>query len=706
MIKTNRLVVVDETVSYSKRWPRVLVVPFNLFNVPSLSNIELYEFLGRAKKIPTTGSMGARKLYEVIKDKYRPKSEVLFIAMPKELSKITETFEETSEILRKDGINSRVFNCGQAFASLYFFVEEALKSRGDLNTTAVELEDRKQDIFLYGVPNLKYLARIGRIKGAKNIGSKIIDTFGCLPIFMVKDDEIQNIKVSRKKNVVKNLWSVIAETIGYKEKFKVHLCYGKENLISKELKELLDEKSIYYIESRISKAVAINAGPQTIGFAFQREGYKSIDSDILMMVLKKYYSKIKKHKSVLNLLNLFPVIDSDTGNNLERTLKPLKSLQNKNIKGLLKDINELTTANASGYSGTCMNAFFYGLYTGYKNTKASQELTKKDLTDMLQEGKKHAYLSFRKVKPVEGTILTAIRKTYEAFKESKDDKIERVFIDAYKRCVNELINPIVRPEILRKKNVVDSGALGFSALLDSFVEILGRSKEIEETKIRLQSIIKSQRMRFYYRPKEARTRGFCLVYKVDSKDLTQLIERLNVEEISISHKKYYSLVHLHSLPCDKEKIINAMQGYELISETPLSQPWFLLFKNQILMMGEKIKLIPAFLAWSFYWLGLRMIWPFREMRLSREYKKYTIIVWGLEKLIDKDYAIIINGRWYHSGFQDDELIRIKENMREDEAGEYLLKIGEKSYKVEAIKDKENVTGRLVTRLSKIISDSN
>ncbi len=701
--KKSRLIVVDETVSYSEHWPDVLVVPFNLFNVPEIPRAELYQFLEKARKIPTTGSMSSRKLYEIIKDKHKSKKEVLFIAIPKELSKITEAFEETAEMLRKDDINSKVFICGQAFVSLYFFVTEALGSQGDLDHTIRILEEKKQDIFLYGVPNLKYLARIGRISGAKSMGSRVIDSLGFLPIFSVRDDVIQNVKINTKKNVVKNLMSAIEERIGYKETYKVHLCYGKEDAITKELKESLDKKSITYIESRTSKAVAINAGPRTIGFAFQRQGYKAIDGEILINVLELFYDKIKRQRNLLNILNLFPVIDSDTGNNLERTLKPLKNLQQKGIKRLLQDLNEFTTENASGYSGTCMNAFFYGLYTGYMRTDKNDEVTKEDLITMLQEAKRQAYLSFKKVKPVEGTILTAIRKTAEAFQESEATHIERILIEAYRMCVDELIRPAARPEILRKKNVVDSGALGFSKFLEAFVEVLGRSKEIEETKTRLMNTITTQRMYFYYRPKEARTRGFCLVYKVDTGELSKIIEEITVSEISISHKKDYSLVHLHLLPIEKGEITALMQDYELISDTPLSQPWYLLLKNQFLMLGEKIRLTPAFIAWSFYWLGLRMVWPFREMRLAREYKKYTIIVKGLEKLIDQDYAILAKGKSYQKGFGEDELTGIKSNVKDkdNESSEYFLKIGNKSYKIEVLRLKEKPVGRLVTRVKQI-----
>lgn len=694
-----RLIVVDETVSFEKDLPGVLVVPFNVYNLPPLSLHKVYEYLEKSdkKNLPTTGAISAKKLYKMIKEKNPKKKEVLFIALPRELSKITEVFEEVAETLKKESVNAEVFDCGQAFASLCFFVEEALKGKENLDKTINRLKRKKEDIFLFGVANLNYLRRSGRVKGVKSFGTKILDGLGFLPIFLIRNGRIKNVKICKKGSIAKTLLELLFERIGYKETFRVNLCYGKESEVVREIKEKLKEISASYIESRMSKAVAVNAGPQTIGFAFERKGYDFIDGEILIKVLHRFYEKIRKEKGLLNLLNLFPVIDSDTGNNLEKTLRPLRELKEKRIKKLLRDINELTAENASGYSGTCMNAFFYGMFKGYKKENASERVKKELLTSMFKKATEYAYLSFKKVKPVEGTILTVIRKTYEVFANSPEEKIERVFIDAYKKCVEEIINPKVRPEILRRKNVVDSGALGFLFLLEAFAEILGRGKEIEEARKKLKNTIKRQRMHFYYKPKEARTKGFCLEFKVSSKELPRVIERLHVNEFSISQRKGYSLIHLHVLPEERERIINLMKNYTLLNETPLSQPWYFLLKNQALMVGEKIKLIPSFFAWSFYWLGLRMIWPFREIKLAREYRKYRTIVKGLEKLIDRDFAIIIKDRFYGRGFEKDELIKIKNNVDGSEIEDYILRIGKQSYKIESIKEDEKIIGRIVTR---------
>lgn len=698
------LIVVDETIGCDeKQLPDVLIIPFNTYNLPQMPLPELYNFLEATKKknLPTTGALSARKIFHMIKRKRKPEQEVLFIALARELSKMTEAFEEAAEMLRREKINAKVFDCGQAFASVKFFVETGLKTRGNLEKKIDKLEKKKQDIILFGIPNLKYVSRIGRIKGIKNIGTKLLDLLGFIPIFSLEEGQIKKLNICKKSNVANNLFELLETRVGYKEPVKINFLYGLENETTRKIKEKLKEESFDFTESKITKVVAINAGPQTIGFAFERRGYDSVDGEILINALQRFYEKIKKQRGILNLLNLFPVIDSDTGNNLEKTIRPLKKLENQNLRELLENINELTEESASGYSGTCMNAFFYGLFDGYEKSKGRERLTKKTLISMLKEAKEHAYLSFIKVQPVEGTILTGIRKTYEAFKETKEQKIERIFVEAYRRCVNELIHPDVRPEILRKKNIVDSGALGFSSFLEAFVEVLGREREIKEVKKKLQNTIKRQRMHLYYKPKEARTKGFCLELKVESKKIPELIDKLHVEEIIISHKKNFSLVHLHILPEERERVVSIVRNYGLINETPLSQTWYLLFKNQALMVGEKIILIPSFLVWAFYWVGIRIIWPFREMKLAKRNKKYKVIVKGLEKLIDADFAILMKDEHYSRGIEEHELVKVKESIKNEQTEEYLLRINDKSYRVKAIKEKEQVIGKLIVRENKI-----
>jgi len=697
------LIVVDETIGCDeKQLPDVLIIPFNTYNLPQMPLLELYNFLEATKKknLPTTGALSARKIFQMVKEKKKREQEVLFIAMPRELSKMTDAFEEAAEMLRREKINAKVFDCGQAFASVKFFVDAALRTKGNLNEKIDELEKKKRDIILIGIPSLRYISRIGRVKGIKNIGTKLLDMLGFIPIFSLKEGQIKKLKICKKSNVADNLFKLLETRVGYKEAVKINFLYGIENEITRKIKKKLKQESLDFTESRIAKVVAINAGPQTIGFAFERKGYESIDGEILIKALQRFYEKIKKQRGVLNLLNLFPVIDSDTGNNLEKTIRHLKKLENKNMRELLEEATELTDDSASGYSGTCMNAFFYGLFIGHEKSNGREKLTKNTLLSMLKEAKEHAYLSFIKVQPVEGTILTVIRKTYEAFKETKEQKIERIFVDAYRRCVNELIHPGVRPEILRKKNIVDSGALGFSSFLEAFVEVLGREREIKEVKKKLQNTIKRQRMHLYYKPKEARTKGFCLELKVESKKLPELIDKLHVEEIIISHKKNYSLVHLHILPEERERVVSIVRNYGLINETPLSQPWYLLFKNQALMAGEKIILIPSFLAWAFYWIGIRIIWPFREMKLARRNKKYKVIVKGLEKLTYADFAILMKDEHYSRGIEEHELVKIKENIKNEQTEEYILRINDKSFRVKAIKEKEQVIGKLIVRETK------
>lgn len=693
------MIVVDETISYKNLPENVVVIPFHINSKQPLPSKleEFYEFLNEKKKdFPTTASPSSSFIYEKIKKLIKDfKEEILFISLPKKFSKITEAFEEVAERLRKENIKARVFDSGQAFASIYFFVQEALKYK-NIEETYENLKKVKDDIFLFGAPNLKFLIRTGRVGGLKGIGTKILDFFGFIPIFSIKEGKVKKERFIRKKSdLVDVVKEFVEKNIGYGERFYIHLSYGREEGVG-EIKKELRKLTNNYIESRLSRGVAVSAGPNTIAVAIKRDGYEFIEPEIILLALKKFYEKIKKQKGLLNKLNVFPVIDSDTGNNLETTLRPVMKL--KKSENLLSKINEELSRNACGYSGTCINAFFSGLLFGYEKKKREEkkekgkdrEIDKKMLEEMLKEATRQSYDSFKKVGPREGTILTTIRKTYETFKSADEKRIDRLFVNAYKKSVDAVLNPEERPEILKKKNVVDSGALAFTYFLEAFVEVLGRKEEIKSTKKKLESEITKQKMFFYYKPREAKTKGFCLEYRIREKNIekiTEKLRRMEIKELSVVPKKDSFLLHLHILPGQEEKVMEIMKEYELIKKSSLEQSFLTLAKNQFFMLAEKVKLIPNYVAWSGYWLGLRLLWPFREIKLARELRKYKELFSALLDNIPCK-VLVIKDKVY-SNLEDEELGELEEKLetilgsKTGETGEwkYVVKEGKSGEKI-------------------------
>ena len=130
-----------------------------------------------------------------------------------------------------------------------------------------------------------------------------------------------------------------------------------------------------------------------------------------------------------------------------------------------------------------------------------------------------------------------------------------------------------------------------------------------------------------------------------------------------------------------------LKEYELIKKSSLEQSFLTLAKNQFFMLAEKVKLIPNYVAWSGYWLGLRLLWPFREIKLARELRKYKELFSALLDNIPCK-VLVIKDKVY-SNLEDEELGELEEKLetilgsKTGETGEwkYVVKEGKSGEKI-------------------------
>lgn len=167
---------------------------------------------------------------------------------------------------------------------------------------------------------------------------------------------------------------------------------------------------------------------------------------------------LKRNKDTVNKINVFPVSDGDTGNNLCSAVSTLENIEFNDIHDILKlNVNEIMM-NGRGCSGNIFSLFLYGLHENYSD----------NLHDMFKRASEFAWDSM--YNPVEGTILTAMRdvpKEYDSF----EDFIYRYIQNAYRNLFN---GPDLLP-ILKANNTLDSGTLGFLYILcDVYYCITGK----------------------------------------------------------------------------------------------------------------------------------------------------------------------------------------------------------------------------------------
>lgn len=177
------------------------------------------------------------------------------------------------------------------------------------------------------------------------------------------------------------------------------------------------------------------------------------------------FKNIKDDREEINSINVFPVADGDTGNNLVRTIKLIvaKLEPKKSASEVLDNIASLSLDSARGNSGLIFSQFLNGLAIF---TQGKEALTLNDFSKAANGAAKMAYEAVEE--PVEGTILTILRvwaKAIEDFSVDVED-IEPVFSKALIKAKGALENTKNQLEILKENDVIDAGAFGFVSFLE------------------------------------------------------------------------------------------------------------------------------------------------------------------------------------------------------------------------------------------------
>ncbi len=221
--------------------------------------------------------------------------------------------------------------------------------------------------------------------------------------------------------------------------------------------------------------------------------FKTIDTALLKQMFKQSNEELKRNIELVNDLNVFPVPDGDTGTNMSLTMQSaIESMDlNKDytIETLSKEISKGSLMGARGNSGVILSQIFRGFAKG---CEGKDELTPEDLAEAITEAATVAYSAV--MKPVEGTILTVIRKTGEQTKRfvTKDTTIDETIeyaIHVAKKALEETPEQL---DVLKQAGVVDAGGKGLVCILVGFEHAIKGKELLDEG---VQSIAKKTEMR-------------------------------------------------------------------------------------------------------------------------------------------------------------------------------------------------------------------
>ncbi|HEX7626272.1 MAG TPA: DAK2 domain-containing protein [Gaiellaceae bacterium] len=182
---------------------------------------------------------------------------------------------------------------------------------------------------------------------------------------------------------------------------------------------------------------------------------------------------IEAHRRHIDDLNVYPVPDGDTGTNLTLTVRAIDEALHKDgpddRAGLAKEISRAALMGARGNSGVILSQIARG---------ATESLAESD--DLAKAFRSASDAAYRAVKkPVEGTMLTAIRSMADAAERGGDLAAIIARGDDTVAQTREML------PVLKEAGVVDAGAAGLVEIVRGIHaaitgEVLPAPPELEE----------------------------------------------------------------------------------------------------------------------------------------------------------------------------------------------------------------------------------
>ncbi len=182
---------------------------------------------------------------------------------------------------------------------------------------------------------------------------------------------------------------------------------------------------------------------------------------------------LRSNADEVNKLNVFPVPDGDTGDNMGMTIESgiseMEGVDSDNIGKVMKSLSHGMLLGARGNSGVILSQFFAGTAKGLSSVQKADAAT---FGKALELGVQQAYSSV--MTPTEGTILTVAREAveYAVARITPKSTIRTLFSDLSKEMNRSLERTPEILTVLKEAGVVDSGAAGLYHIIDGFNRVL------------------------------------------------------------------------------------------------------------------------------------------------------------------------------------------------------------------------------------------
>lgn len=210
------------------------------------------------------------------------------------------------------------------------------------------------------------------------------------------------------------------------------------------------------------------------------DGLRALGGRLFAKMARGGAAELRSNAEEVNRLNVFPVPDGDTGDNMSMTIdsgvSALTENESDDISSVMNTLSQGMLIGARGNSGVILSQFFAGMAKGLKNSKNANP---RILGRALAEGVEQAYSTV--MSPTEGTILTVARESvaYANSRLNESSTVGTLFQDLVGEMHRSLDHtPELLPQ-LKEAGVVDSGGAGLLYIMDGFNRVLN-GEEVED----------------------------------------------------------------------------------------------------------------------------------------------------------------------------------------------------------------------------------
>ena len=303
---------------------------------------------------------------------------------------------------------------------------------------------------------------------------------------------------------------------------------------------------------------------------------ETIDGAMFVHMLGEGTRNLSANKQLVNDLNVFPIPDGDTGDNMLMTIssgfEAVANADNEPLETVVDRAAQAMLFGARGNSGVILSKIFAGIAAGFSGS-GSKSAGIHEFGRALSCGVKEAYSAVPV--PVEGTMLTVFREAVERANNGlKDDcsadEYFNVFMDEIKESLDrtpELLS------VLKEAGVVDSGGAGIMFIVEGMVKALrGEHSDVDSIKNAGSGTAPQTNAADFNKFNEDSelVYGYCTEFllrlqrkkvDLDTFDLSVIIDYLSAAGDSVVCFRTGSIVKVHVHTFKPGEILNKMQEY-------------------------------------------------------------------------------------------------------------------------------------------------